>query len=107
MSTNLDNYDKYIPDDVLQEVSEYERKTVKSPQRRKGRFPSNEDIVKAIIAVTGGTLTRYNVEDLYDNVIEYLRSMGFDTSAVTEGRIERLVSSMLKRGALSEKLSKR
>lgn len=102
--SSLDNYDQYIPDDLVKEIDEYEKKYRSPSGRSKGVLPSNEDIVNAIIEVTGGTITRHNINDIYDNVIKYLKSQGFNTSAVTASRVERLVSTLLKRGVLSKKL---
>lgn len=104
MSGGSDSYDQYIPEDVVKEINEYEKKHRIAPSRTKARFPSNEDIVDAILNVTGGKLTRYNIENLYDNVVEYLRQEGFDVSAVTPSRVERLVSSLVKKGVLSDRL---
>jgi hypothetical protein len=99
-----ENYDRYVPEDILKEIDDYERKQRVSRPRAKGRLPSNEDIVKAILEVTAGKLTRYNVEDLYDNVVEYLRNQGFDTSGLTPSRVERLVSSLIRKGILTSML---
>ncbi|MCC6016572.1 MAG: hypothetical protein LM582_05980 [Desulfurococcaceae archaeon] len=104
MGKDFENYDKYVPEDVLKEIDEYEKRQRVSRSRARTRMPSNEDIVKAILEVTGGKLTRYNVEDLYDNVVEYLRNQGFDTSMLTPSRVERLVSSLIKRGVLANML---
>ncbi|MEM1646072.1 MAG: hypothetical protein QXL96_09445 [Ignisphaera sp.] len=104
MSENIRNYDQYIPEDVVKEIDDYERRFKVSKPKTKGRFPSNEDIVNAILRVTSGKITRYNVENLYDDVIEFLKREGFDTSAITPSRIERLVSSLVRRGSLSSEL---
>lgn len=101
-----DSYDNYLPEELVKEVEEYEKNFTRSRQKRRSKFPSNEDIVNAILEVTGGALARYNVENLYDLVLEHLRSKGFDTSMVTESRVERLVSSLIRRGALADRLSK-
>lgn len=104
MFSDIDNYDKYIPDDVVQEINEYEKKLRRSNLKGKTKLPSNEDIVNAIIKVTGGSLTRYNIENLYDNVIEYLKHQGFNTSVVSEYRVERLVESLIRKGSLSKQV---
>lgn len=104
MSKDLQNYDKYLPEDVMKEINEYERKYRTSKIKTRGRFPSNEDIVNAILEVTSGKLTRYNIEYLYDSVVEYLRNQGFDTSALTPSRIERLISSLIRKGVLTNML---
>lgn len=105
MSDNIGRYDDFLPEDLVKEVKEYEERfSKKSRGKGRARFPSNEDIVDAIINVTGSILTRYNINDLYINVIDYLKSQGFDTSALTESRVERLVSSLLKKGVLCKKL---
>lgn len=105
MSNNIGRYDEFVPEEFVREVEEYEKKlSERSGSRGRMRFPSNEDIVDAIIKVSGGTLTRYNIEDLYISIIEYLKSQGFNTSALTESRVERLVSSLVKKGVLSKKL---
>lgn len=104
MSKDLQNYDKYLPEDVVKEINEYEKKYRTSKTKARGKFPSNEDIVNAILEVTSGKLTRYNIEYLYDNVVEYLRNQGFDTSALTPSRIERLISSLIRKGVLTNML---
>lgn len=101
----MNNYYDFIPEEVIQEIREYEEKIDrKSKGRSKTRFPSNEDVVDAIMKITGGVLTKHNVETLYDNVIEYLKNQGFNTSALTESRVERLVNSLIRRGVLSKRI---
>lgn len=93
--------DNYIDEEVLREIEEYERKYLKQPHRKSKRaFPSNEDIVEAIREVTGGILTRWSAEQLFEAVKEYLEEKGFDTLKVTEGRVWRLATNMAKKGML-------
>ncbi|MEM1526510.1 MAG: hypothetical protein QW775_02255 [Ignisphaera sp.] len=104
MSKDLENYDQYVPEDIVKEIDDYERRFKVSKPREKGRYPSNEDIVNAILRVTSGKLTRYNVENLYNDVVEFLKREGFNTIAVTPSRIERLVSSLIRKGVMSSEL---
>jgi len=96
------NYD-YLPSDALKDVeAEESRRGI--AQRRRSRFPSNEDIASAVREVSGGVITRYNVDQLYEEVLRILKEKGFDVSHVTPGRVERIVASMLRRRSIHAKL---
>ncbi|RLG87103.1 MAG: hypothetical protein DRO15_05365 [Thermoprotei archaeon] len=91
----------HINEEMLKEIEEYERKYLRPSHRKPKRaFPSNEDIVEAIRNITGGILTRWNAEQLFEAVKKYLEDRGFDTSRVTEGRVWRLATNMVKKGML-------
>jgi len=96
------DYD-YLPSDALKDVEAEESRRWIS-QRRRARFPSNEDIASAIREVSGGVITRYNVDQLYEEVLRILKEKGFDVSYVTPGRVERIVASMLRRRTIHAKL---
>ncbi|RLG85782.1 MAG: hypothetical protein DRO39_04760 [Thermoprotei archaeon] len=95
-----------VPDEVLEEVLRYEeelrRRAAASRSRRP--FPSNEDVVEAIMEVSGGVLTRSNIDELYDAVIRRLEEKGFETRFVTESRFWRLVTSLVRKRRLKLRL---
>jgi GTPase SAR1 family protein len=95
-----------VPKEALEEVLEYEEQVYgrKAGGKKKGRYPSNEDIVEAIKEVSGGVLTRYNVDVLFEAVKQYLEERGFDTSALNESRFWRLVTNLVKKGHLRAEL---
>jgi hypothetical protein len=107
MSGDLDRALTNVPKELLDEIVEYEerehgRRTVSKNRKRK--FPSNEDIVEAIKEVSGGTITRHNIDVLYDAVKQYLEEKGFDTTALNESRFWRLVTNLTRRGHLKANL---
>ncbi len=90
-----------IPEDVLEEIKEYEEKFLRPRVRgAKKKFPSNEDVAEAIKIVSGGTITRANIENLYEAVKKYLEEQGFDTTFLSESRFWRLVTSLARKGAI-------
>lgn len=109
MSISRDEIERMLlhaPEDVLKEVEEYEKREL-SRYRVSGakrRFPSNEDVVDAIKAVSGGVITRANIDHLFETVKKYLEDKGFDTRFLTEGRFWRLVTSLAKKGVLKLRL---
>ena len=109
MSMSRDEIERMLlqaPEDVLKEVEEYEKREL-SRYRVSGakkRFPSNEDVVDAIKAVSGGVITRANIDHLFETVKKYLEDKGFDTRFLTEGRFWRLVTSLAKKGVLKLRL---
>ena len=99
--SNQEDYSREVSEEVLREIEEYEEKYLKTKHTRSKRsFPSNEDVAEAVRAITGGVITRHSAEELYTSVKKYLESRGFDTSRLTEGRLWRLVTSMVKKGIL-------
>lgn len=104
MVYGINGYDQYVPEELVKEIDEYEKKYRKQQSKPRGRgvFPSNEDIVNAILKVTGGRITRYNIDNLYDSVVEYLSNQGFDVSVLTPSRVERLVESLVRKGVISK-----
>ncbi|RLG76355.1 MAG: hypothetical protein DRO12_04445 [Thermoprotei archaeon] len=94
-----------VPEDILDEVLEYEEE---SRERRgtksKKPFPSNEDIVEGIMEVSGGIITRSNIDELYEAVLKRLEEKGFETRFVQETRFWRLVTSLVKKGRIKLRL---
>lgn len=100
MSDQRDYYEE-VNEEILREIREYEEKYLRTRRAKSKRpFPSNEDVAEAIKAITSGIITRHSAEELYTSVKKYLESRGFDTSRLTEGRLWRLVTSMVKKGIL-------
>jgi hypothetical protein len=107
MSEDLDKALTNIPKELLDEIVEYEEKEhVRKAGfiKRKKRFPSNEDVVEAIKYISGGSITRYNIDALYEAVKQYLEEKGFDTSALNESRFWRVVTNLTKKGHLKADL---
>jgi hypothetical protein len=103
MSEDMDKALTDIPKELLDEIVEYERKERvrrAGSRERRGRFPSNEDIVDAIKDVSGGAITRYNIDTLYEATKQYLEERGFDTSVLSESRFWRLVTNLTRKGHL-------
>ncbi len=97
----LEDYDKYIPKDLLEEIMEATRQA--SKHKRKAQYPSSRDIVEAVIeAAHMGRSMHPN--DFPEVVITILRSRGFDTRHVTEKRIWRTYENLVRRGVISDSL---
>ncbi len=95
-----------VPEELLREIEEFER-SEREKHRKSGSkkpFPSNEDVVEAIKEVSGGVITRGNIDELFDAVKKHLEDKGFDTRFLTEGRFWRLVTSMAKKGIIKVRL---
>jgi len=95
-----------VPEELLKEIEEFEERE-KERYRRSGSkrpFPSNEDVVEAIKEISGGVITRGNIDELFDAVKKHLEDKGFDTRFLTEGRFWRLVTNMVKKGVLKLRL---
>ena len=98
---SLEDYDKYIPEDLLKEIQEAERKD--NHRKSKARYPSSRDIVNAVIeAAHMGRSMHPN--DFPELVITLLQSRGFDTRHVTEKRIWRTYENLVRRGVISDSL---
>lgn len=104
MSEDLSKKMLEVPSDMLKEIEEYEESVQGRKSGKKGRYPSNEDVVEAIKNVTGGVINRFNIDVLFDNVKQYLEEHGFDTSALNETRFWRLVSNLVKKNILRSEL---
>ncbi len=96
----------YTPEELVKEVEEIEKEEMKAfrSSGSKRRFPSNEDVVEAIKELTGGVITRGNIDSLYEAVKKYLEEKGFDTRFLAERRFWRLVTNLAKKGVLKVRL---
>ncbi len=92
----LDNIPQDVLEDVLRYEEEYLRKEM-SKGKSQRKFPSNEDVVEAILEVTGGIVYSSTLENLYDMVKKRLEEKGYETKFVNEKRILRLLSSLAKK----------
>lgn len=98
---SLDDYDKYVPEDLLREIMEATREARRRKER--ARYPSSRDIVEAVIeAAHMGRSMHPN--DFPELVITLLQSKGFDTRHVTEKRIWRTYENLVRRGVISDSL---
>ena len=97
--------EKKIPRDILNEVLEYEEEVRERRSARSRKpFPSNEDIVEAIMEVSGGVITRSNIDELYEAVLKHLEEKGFETRFVQETRFWRLVTTLVKKRRIKLRL---
>ncbi|MEM0027164.1 MAG: hypothetical protein QXT53_06390 [Ignisphaera sp.] len=104
MSDDINKKMFEVPSDMLKEIEEYEESIRGRKSSKKGKYPSNEDVVEAIKTVTGGVINRFNIDALFDSVKQYLEEHGFDTSALNESRFWRLVSNLVKKNILRSEL---
>ncbi len=94
------DYSQYIPEDLLEEIKEYERET-----RRKGKkkYPSSRDIVETV--KEAALMARgIHPDEFPDLVIQLLQEKGFDTSYVTVKRIWRVYENLVRRGVIPDTL---
>ncbi len=95
-----------IPKDVLQEIEEYEEQNIEKQRKsqKKKKFPSYADIIEAVREISGGSINRHTIDELYEAVLRYLEEQGFDTSMITENKFWRIVTSLVNRGLIKAKL---
>ncbi len=90
----------YIPEDVLEEVLEEERKIMK---KKKSPYPSSRDIVEAVIEAA--KMARgIHPDEFPELVIKILEDQGFDTRHVTIKRIWNTYESLVRRGVIRDTL---
>ncbi len=91
---NLD----YVPEDVLKEILEEERRTT---IKKKSPYPSSRDIVKAVIEAS--KMARgIHPDEFPELVIRILEDQGFDTRHVTVKRIWSTYESLVRRGVIRD-----
>lgn len=96
----LPDYSDYIPEDVLREVREAEKKPRRRGKRRS--YPTSRDIAGAVVeAARRGPRDPHGFPDL---VLRILEERGFDTSHVTVKRIWRTYEALVRRGVISDVL---
>ncbi len=94
---NLD----YVPEDVLKEVLEEEKKSVKG--RKKKSYPSSRDIVEAVIEAS--KMARgMHPDEFPDLVLRILEDKGFDTRHVTIKRVWSTYENLVRRGVIRDVL---
>lgn len=87
-----------VSNELLKDIEEYERREFsRRSKNSKRRYPSNRDVVEAIKEITGGLVSRYMMENLYDAIKGYLEEKGFEVSALNEKRVWRLVLELVKK----------
>ncbi len=90
----------YIPEDVLEEVLEEERK---QRMKKKTPYPSSRDIVEAVIEAA--KMARgIHPDEFPDLVLKILEDQGFDTRHVTVKRIWHTYESLVRRGVIRDTL---
>ena len=90
----------YIPEDVLEEVLEEERK---QRMKKKTPYPSSRDIVEAVIEAA--KMARgVHPDEFPDLVLKILEDQGFDTRHVTVKRIWNTYESLVRRGVIRDTL---
>ncbi len=96
------DYSQYIPEDLLEEIEEYE-KEIRAGKRKKRNYPSSRDIV---LAVKEAALKARGLhpDDFPRIVLEILEEQGFDTSYVTVKRIWRVYEKLVRSGVIPDTL---
>ncbi len=90
----------YIPEDVLEEILEEERK---QRMKKKTPYPSSRDIVEAVIEAA--KMARgIHPDEFPDLVLKILEDQGFDTRHVTVKRIWNTYESLVRRGVIRDTL---
>jgi len=90
----------YVPEDVLEEILEEERRITK---KKKSPYPSSRDIVEAVIEAA--RMARgIHPDEFPELVIKILEDRGFDTRHVTVKRIWGTYESLVRRGVIRDTL---
>ena len=92
---------EWIPENMLKEVIEEEKRMRTHGKRAWKPFPTNKDIMRAIVHVTGGVIYRQTLQDLHWEVIERLKQEGFETRFVSSKRVWRLVQYLAEKGRIT------
>ncbi len=90
----------YIPEDVLEEVLEEERK---QRMKKKTPYPSSRDIAEAVIEAAK-MAQGIHPDEFPDLVLKILEDQGFDTRHVTVKRIWNTYESLVRRGVIRDTL---
>ncbi len=94
------DYSEYVPEDVLEEIREYEEE---STVKKKKPFPSSRDIVEAV--KEAALIARgIHPNEFPDLVLRILEEKGFDTRFVTIKRIWRTYENLVRRGIIPDTL---
>ncbi len=96
------DYSDYVPEDMLEEVLEYE-KSVKRGKSRV-RYPSSKDIVEAV-KVAAERARGVHPHDFPEIVYRVLEEWGFSTKFVTIKRIWRTYETLVLRGIIRDVLN--
>lgn len=97
------DYSYVIPEDVLEDVIEAERKELLKKKKHKSIYPSSRDIVEAIIKASSQAHGMHP-NDFPDLVYTILEEQGFNTKFVTVKRIWRVYENLVHRGVISDVL---
>ena len=90
----------YIPEDILEEVLEEERRLLK---KKKSPYPSSRDIVEAVIEAA--KMARgIHPHEFPDIVLKILEDQGFDIRHVTVKRIWNTYENLVRRGVIRDVL---
>ena len=95
------DYSEIVPEDVLEEIEEYEEKPDKRKTRKK--YPSTRNIVEA---VKEAALRARGIhpDEFPDLVYQILGEQGFDTRYVTMKRIWRTYEKLVRTGVIPDTL---
>ncbi|HWQ17362.1 MAG TPA: hypothetical protein VNL13_05980 [Sulfolobales archaeon] len=88
-----------VPEDLLREVVGNSRRS-RGHRGGKKPYPSNRDVERIVLEVTGGVIGRDLMDHLYGEVLRLLSEKGFDPRHVTERRFWRIVTLMIEKGWL-------
>ncbi len=96
------DYSNYIPEDVLEEIREYEEE-VKGRRRRRKNYPTSKVIVETVkeaaLSVRG-----IHPHDFPSIVLQILRDRGYDVEYVTIKRIWRIYEKLVRSGVIPDTL---
>lgn len=93
---------EYIDEEILEEISMAEAEILGKNKKRKKPYPSNKDLVVAIVEAV--KLFHGHPDEFVDYVLEILENRGFDVRHVTVKRIWRLYEMLVRKGVISDKL---
>jgi len=94
-----------IPEELLEEIREIEEELAlkPGPRRPRKRYPSNNDIADAIVAVAS-TYGFAGPEYFPYTVKQYLEGQGFYTGLVNDKRIWRIYETLVRKGRIRDYL---
>jgi len=95
------DYSRFIPEDVLKDVLEAERKKTSRGKKDKEKYPSSRDIVDAVVKAVSHA-HGIHPDNFPDLVYSILEDQGFSTKFVTVKRIWRTYENLVRRGVIRD-----
>ncbi|WP_052296968.1 hypothetical protein [Pyrolobus fumarii] len=92
-----------VPEDVLREVLEEEKRIYRNRSYKKKPYPTSRDVMEAVREALRVS-TRIHPDEFPDVVLHILESKGFEVRHVTVKRIWRAYETLVRKGVIRDEL---